>query len=403
MFVEKLQHFMENTPNTEKHSFKLGDIVALSSHPFTSSYHDILVEGEPQLISPLMIIIEILGDVQNLYDENVGNQIQGKGGVTAQCKCMWYSSKSFQFEEAIISSKLLKKIQDNDDSVLKDKVDNGKLKHSQIIIGKSVTLLTAQLELNKLKSFDKNEGGKKWSSISPLLSFVSPIMQIIGTAKNESKEPLFDAKTGNKKREISELLIKCKWFNPSSEKMSEKLIPIEALTIIPPVNEKEITKILSFIEKGEHIIIKSKNKETIIKPLNVRCIHGFYKLSGYDYLTNKVEEFLIDEGLEIPEKNIDKRCIDIVPNVKINMPHNEQLESTILKAKNDKNYLRIKYKDRNGNVTVRTIEGFETIISDGFNYLVGKCLLRNDMRNFVISKDRIHFLEVLNLNFQSKA
>jgi hypothetical protein len=386
---------MDNTTNTEKHSFKLGDIVALSSHPFTSSQHDILIGGEPQLISPLMIIVEILGDVQNLYDENIGNQIQGKGGATAQCKCMWYSSKSFQFEEALISSKLLKKIQDNNDFVLKEKDVNGKYEHLQI--GTSITLCTAQLELHKLKSSYKNEGGKERSSINPLLSFVSPIMQIIGTAKNESKEPLFDAKTGNKKREISELLIKCKWFNPSSEKMSEKLIPIEALSIIPKADEKKLTDIASFIEKGKHIIIKSNKRETIIKPLNIRCTHGFYKLSGYDYLTNKIEDFSIDDGLEMPKKNIDKRCIDIVPNVKLNMTHVEQLEAVILKAENDKNYVRIKYKDRNGNVTVRTIEGFETNKSDGSNYLVGKCLLRNDMRNFVIHKDKIHFLEVLNL------
>ena len=413
MFVEKLRIFMDEQQKTEikeliketlhqqkaeSHNFKLGDIVALSSHPFTSFQHNILIGGEPQLISPLMIIIEILGDVQNLYDENVGNQIQGKGGATAQCKCMWYSSKSFQFEEALISSKLLKKIEDINDFMLKEKDDNGKYKH--LHIGSSVTLCTAQLELKKLKSSYKNEGGKERSSINPLLSFVSPIMQIIGTAKNESKEPLFDAKTGNKKREVSELLIKCKWFNPSSEKMSEKLIPIEALSIIPKVDEEKLAEIASFIEKGEHIVIKSNERETIIKPDNIKCTHGFYKLSGYDYLTNKVEDFSIDEGLVITEIGIDKRCIDIVPNVKVNKLHVEQLEDVILKAKNNKNYVRIKYKDKNGNVTIRTIESFDTIPHDGSNYLVGKCLLRNDIRNFVIHKDKIHFLEVLNLNYQ---
>ena len=117
-------------------------------------------------------------------------------------------------------------------------------------------------------------------------------------------------------------------------------------------------------------------------------------------MTNKVEDFSIDEGLVITEIGIDKRCIDIVPNVKVNKLHVEQLEDVILKAKNNKNYVRIKYKDKNGNVTIRTIESFDTIPHDGSNYLVGKCLLRNDIRNFVIHKDKIHFLEVLNLNYQ---
>ena len=398
MFVEKLQPFMANDTTPEKHPFKLGDVVALSSHPFTSSNHSILIGGEPQLISPSMIIIEIIGDSQNLYDENIGNQIQGKGGSTAQCKCIWYSSKSFQFEEAWLSSKLLKKIEAEDTSIFKEKDSNGKYKHLQI--GTLVTLCTAQLELNKLKSSYKYEGGRERSSINPLLSFVSPMMQIIGTAKNESKEPLFDSKTGNKKKEVSELLIKCKWFNPSSEKMSEKLIPMEALSIIPKINEVKLSAITSFIEDEEHIVIKFKKRETIIKPQNIRYTHGFYTLTGYDYLSNKVEEFPIDERLSIPENGIDRILIN-VPNFQDDelklKGFDEQLKTIIALAKNSKNYIRIKYKDRNDNITVRTIVDFETITNEGVNYLVGKCLLRDAMRNFVISKDKIHLFEVLNL------
>lgn len=389
---------MANDTTPEKHPFKLGDVVALSSHPFTSSNHSILIGGELQLISPLMIIIEIIGDSQNLYDENVGNQIQGKGGSTAQCKCIWYSSKSFQFEEAWLSSKLLKKIEAEDTSIFKEKDSNGKYKHLEM--GTLVTLCTAQLELNKLKSSYKYEGGRERSTINPLLSFVSPIMQIIGTAKNESKEPSYDSKTGNKKKEVSELLIKCKWFNPSSEKMSEKLIPIEALSIIPKVNEVKLSAITSFIEDGEHIVIKFKERETIIKPQNIRYTHGFYKLTGYDYLSNKVEEFPIDERLSIPKNGIDRISIN-VPNFQDDelklQGFDEQLKTIIARAKNSKNYIRIKYRDRNDNITIRTIVDFETITNEGVNFLVGKCLLRNAMRNFVINKDKIHLFEVLNL------
>ena len=75
----------------------------------------------------------------------------------------------------------------------------------------------------------------------------------------------------------------------------------------------------------------------------------------------------------------------------------EQLKTIIARAKNSKNYIRIKYKDRNDNITIRTIVDFETITNEGVNFLVGKCLLRNAMRNFVINKDKIHLFEVLNL------
>lgn len=387
---------MENTQSSEKHPFKLGDIVALNSHPFSSFQHDILIGGESQLISPLMIIVEIQGDSQNLYDENSGHQIQGKGGSTAQCKCMWYSSKSFQFEDAWISSKLLKKIK-NIDPVFKEKNSNGKYEHIQI--GASVTLFTAHLELQKMKSSYKSEGGKERSSVNPLLSFVSPIMQIIGTAKNESKEPLYDSKTGNKKKEISELLIKCKWFNPSSEKLSEKLIPIEALTLIPQVDEEKLKEIGDFIKIGEPILIKFDSNKTIIKPIKIKYTHGFYKLSGFDYLDNLVHEFSIDAKLET-SKIEGYYFIDRVPNFKdeeLDLKYSEQLKQVIQKAITEKNYIRIKYKDPNNNVTLRTIKNFKTEPENEETYLTGHCMLRNAERNFHL--DRIQFLEVLSLKF----
>lgn len=394
---------MENTTPSEKHNFTLGDIVALSSHPFSAFQHDILIGGEPQLISPLMIIVEILGDSQNLYDENVGNQIQGKGGSTAQCKCIWYSSKSFQFEEAWVSSKLLKKIENNNPT-FKEKDSNGKYEHIQI--GTSVTLCTAQLELKKLKSSYKSEGGKERSSINPLLSFVSPIMQIIGTSTNESKEPLYDSKTGNKKKEVSELLIKCKWFNPSSEKLSEKLIPIEALTLIPQVDETKLKVIATNIKNGEHIIVKYESKETILKPEKIECTHGLYKVIGFDYLDNLVNDFSIDDNLET-SKIEGNYFTNRVPNFQDDklkqLKYRTQLETVIKtlieennNAKSAKNYIRIKYKDKNDNVTLRTIKDFIIDENEGL-YLIGHCLLRNAERNFNL--DRIQFFEVLNLKY----
>lgn len=386
---------MEYYP-TPKHPFELGNTVALNSHPFLSSQHDILIGGEPQLISPLMVIVEIIGDSQNLYDENIGNQIQAKGGATAQCKCMWYSSKSFQFEEAWLSSKLLKKIDNESKSISNEKDEQGKSKDLQI--GASVTLCTAKLELQKLKSSYKNEGGKERSSINPLLSFVSPIMQIIGTAKNESKEPLYDSKTGNKKREISALLIKCKWFNPSSEKMSEKLIPIEALSLIPQVDEEKLKEIDTLIHSRKCVKINYEGSKTIIKLQSIKCTHGIYYLSGYDYLLNSVREFKINEKLNIPKDETKLYSVKVPDfkndDLKVDK-YDVQLQKVIKVAKKDKKYIRIKYGDRNGNVTFRTIKDFKIESIDNATYLIGTCLLRNDTRNFHF--DRIQFLEVLNL------
>jgi hypothetical protein len=385
---------VENRAFSEKHKFSVGDIVALSSHPFTSLQHDILIGGEPQLLSPLMIIVEIVGDSQNLYDENVGNQIQGKFGSTAQCKCIWYSSKSFQFEEAWVSSKLLKKIKQKD-STLTETDEYGKYEH--LSTGASVTLCSAHLELTKLKSSYKNEGEKERSSINPLLSFVSPIMQIIGTNKNDSKEPRYDSKTGNKRTEVSELLIKCKWFNPSSEKMSEKLIPIEALALIPEVDEVKLQKIGDFIQDNKCFELEFNKIKTILKPNKIKFTHGLYYLLAYNFLTNRNESIAIDNNLDLPKEG-SKRYSVKIPNFKDEGLKEEsylkQLQIVIEKAKTESSYIRIKYKDRNGNLTVRTIKDFKIEVNEE-SYLVGYCMLRNAERNFHF--ERIQFLEVLNL------
>ena len=78
-----------------------------------------------------------------------------------------------------------------------------------------------------------------------------------------------------------------------------------------------------------------------------------------------------------------------------NEAYPKQLETIIKEAKKSSNFIRIKYGDRNGNVTLRTIQKFKIHRSDEVTYLVGYCMLRNADRNFNFG--RIQFLEVLNL------
>lgn len=381
---------METSSTPVTHPFKIGDIVALTSHPFTALRQDIFIGGDPLLISPLMVIVEIIGDSQNLYDENTGQLLQKKCHKTAQCKCIWYSSKSFQFEEAWLSTKLIKKIKEKDNS------DN----YQNIQIGAKVTLSTAKMELEKLKSSYKGEAENERISINPLLSFVSPIMQIIGTAKNDLKEPSYDSKTGKKKREVSDLLIKCKWYNPSSEKMSEKLLPIDALTLIPDVDEEKLNEIQDFIKNKKHILIAYKGVQTILKPERIICVHGFYRLSGYDYIKNALNTFTINKNLLLPNEGCQPYSIKHSNFKEENTKYVTQLEEVIIDAVQNKNYLRIKYCDRHGNVTTRSVSNFKHYKTENGNYLEGMCMLRKAERQFHL--DRIQFLEVLNVKFPPK-
>lgn len=151
-----------NTPS-------IGDIVALNSHPYHSTQTNILIGGEPQLTSPLMVVVETVGDAQNSFDENVGMQIHDKG-KSCQCKCIWYSTKSHQFEEVWISSKVLKKTTPKD---LNHTIDKQKFIDKSIGYGSLVTLKTSALEIAKQKSSISIESNREKSTINPILSLFS--------------------------------------------------------------------------------------------------------------------------------------------------------------------------------------------------------------------------------------
>ncbi len=210
---------MENTPHIQEIEqeaklgiFQIGSIVALKSHPYINTVDDgdevnkkIIFSGETQLISPLMVVIETLIENKQIFDEHSGIQIAGYDEnqkiFAFQCKCLWYSSKSNQYEESWFSSKLLKLLVANEKS--KSSFEYEKMIKS---FGAFVTLKTIQLESVKKRSFLNQKGNsndENSKTINALLTFVPPLMQVIGTAKSESKEPIFDPKTNLRKRFIS--------------------------------------------------------------------------------------------------------------------------------------------------------------------------------------------------------
>jgi hypothetical protein len=158
---------------------------------------------------------------------------------------MWYSNKSHQYEDSLLSSRLLKVIAP---CVGGDTIKNeGHLKSYESF----VRFKTAQFESGKKKSALKQTeylATKNKKTITANLSFVSPVMQVVGTVKSEIKEPLVDLKIGERRRFISKLLIKCKYFNSLSDKFSEALIPIEALEFIQEINSGKLDFIKKTIE-----------------------------------------------------------------------------------------------------------------------------------------------------------
>lgn len=369
---------------------KLGDIVALKSHPFTATNTNVIISGDAQHISPLMVVVETLIESKNLYDEQTGD-FKGK----KQCKCIWFSNHNF--EEAWISSEHLK--------VIKSEEESKEEKEVSFEIGSFVSLKTLDIELGKKKSMLKTQGyGTKEVSMTALLSFVPPVLQVTGRSKNESKEPIFDAKTGVRKRYISKDLIKCKWYNPTLNKISEKLLPAEVLKLIPSINQELVEK----IQKSKFIKIKNGEIHTLVKLQNISVRSGYYILITYDYLSNKIEEYDLDkiEYEGSVESYYIRKHLDFDALGDDFTPKNIQLQqdAIIEYAIKEKKYIQIEYKNKNGGISTRTLKNFQELKvkvseTDFDTYLVGFCMTKQDIRHFKL--ERIEKICVLDLSYEA--
>lgn len=376
---------------------ELGSIVALQSHFYSkdNESNTIYLSGEPQLSSPLMVIIEVLKVTKNSYDENTGEELGKKGEY--QYKCMWYSSKSSQFEDAWISSKLLKVIQPSNqtENIVKK-------------IGSLVELKTASLELGKKKITLKQTGNSEYNNyiVTAHLSFVSPIMQVIGTSKNEPKEPIFSSKTNEKIRYISNHFVKCKYYNPISDKLSEILIPVEALHTIQEVSKENLITIKNIIEGKENLQITYDSSETIIRPKKIISRAGRYYLKGYNYKTgNDIEINFLELGNFKPIAYEDT-FLDELPSFnlkpKLNVVSlNSKTISDIFKRWKDRLF-SISYLNSSGEKSKRVIAIKEIVDSkekddDGepIYYIISHCFTKNDERYF--KSNRIKKIKVLNV------
>lgn len=385
---------------------KLGSIVSLKSHPFNIESQDVVISGEALLIPPLMVIMEIVRETKDNYDEKTGQQLTAKG--YSQCKCIWYSSKSNQFEEAWIHSRFLKEIE----------ADIVNIPNESIREGSIVTLKTLPLELRKRKAsliFELDNTNQEYRKVSTtaLLSFVSPVMhvvQIYEVKKNEIKEPLFDIKTGIQKRILPQWNVKCKWFNSNSDKFSEAILPIEVLRVPAETSDDEIKKIHNSIRHEKYLKGEVEKQITVMKPQRIihRC--GEYFLNGFDYISNKSIETLLSNAASFAEldKYYTNRCpkFNFTPDARI--AHDmfaEQILPLVEEARERKSYLRIKYINRNEKISIRTLDNYKIqIAKDGAGadvpYLTGYCNSREEERTFKI--ERISMVEELALVYSDR-
>lgn len=392
---EDLNEKFTTTDNSNSNfEVKIGDIVTFLSHPYISKNTDIIISGEHLMIPPLMVVIDIIISYNNEFNEHTGNPISEKG--VSNCKCLWFSDKTNTFEENSFNSKQLKRIELNLDPLVFD------LNKPKEVIGKTVALKTLKLELGKKKSVaiqeslvDKNLK----TSIKSVLSFVSPVMQVLEFKKVESKEPTFDKRNGERKRETSLYEVKCRWYNPVANKYSEKFLPIESLIEIPRVPNEVIQYVQRLIKTKTYL--KDANK--LIKPESISFRSGFYKLSFFDYLLNTYNEL----DLPIELKLITSNFVELKEFYLLDAPSynsspfnpEQDIEQLLINAQAEgKKIIRIKYQNRHGKISYRTIKDFivrNAIDTNGNKILLidGLCLSKKEERTFKVSKiDRIWIL-----------
>lgn len=376
----------------------IGTIVTLKTHPFSAENDNelIVISGESTMIPPLMVIVEILAEQSASKNQNPELPIPTEESL--QCKCVWYSTKSLQFEDAWISSKMLKIIKTQ--SI--ESTDT-------LTYGTSVIFKTAPLEVAKKKSSFSQSGSEEKSKItSALLSFTAPVMQIVGLAKNDCNEPSLNKKISKVNKYISKQLVKCKFYNSKSDKYSEAFLPVEALIQLSPLSTKRLNQISQYVSNTTLLKTKrSSNRfdRTIVKPLRILYNLGTYYLEAKDYLQNKVVDIRIEEAssqFEPLDSEIQHLPMFDVAGKKLVIQSVSEHLDKLPKAKP----WRIKYKDVGENRTTRTIYDVQTCTLDEKGedgeikhvlYIKGKCILRSHEER-IFRVDRIQLLQVLDLD-----
>ncbi len=268
--------------------FKLGTVVSLKSNGLlpAAKYHFLNLGGNENFVTPLMVVVEILFGTQPQINEETGKEKISKKGKN-KYKCIFFSNKAMKIQENWFDEKeLIQYSQINNE--IHNVLNVGTLKYGDVVRFKTV-----DVESGKKKSFnelDKKKGSK------PLLAFAAPAFQVVGFAQVDKKEPILDAYTGEKKREKSCQLVKCKFFNIDSDKFSEQLIPIECLQNIDNSNlDERLEKISVIIEIKEFGLIEVNDLIFFGRPISVHVISGRYQLIFWNELLKKNELFWLDE------------------------------------------------------------------------------------------------------------
>lgn len=377
-----------------EHKFNIGDVVALSTHPYSLNLLNIIISGDHRKVSPLMVVTDF-------FLVKISNHETIKTSVF-KYRCMWFSDIENKFKEGLIVEENLKLIKKAE--LILSKVDI----HPNVI----VKFRTSSFELGKKKSshsFTNNLSSSKSITVTSLLTYLPPLMQVLDVKefiekKNSGNNLIFSGL-----KSVHTFDVKCIYFDNKSNKISEVILPIETLDLVEIINERVIEMINHSIENNKYLQIKYPGIiERVVEPLSITFLEGNYVLNAYDFILNNTIDFEISNENEL--HICDSPFLNEYP--KFNIIENPKAASkeyiiqefveAVKKAIPNNSYLRFKYKNKNDEISDRTVKNYEIIIVEEENnkkiYLSGYCLLKKAVRYFRI--DRIQNLQELEVKFK---
>lgn len=226
--------------NKQENKFVIGDIVTLKTHPLLYGFK---IKGDGKLVPPFMIVKEIYIEdkKKKTHSEELGEQIAERIKYT----CVFFDDNKTEFKEAILYESMLEKydkihiarLDKNKKEVKCDSLIDETRKYviPEYNYGDIVFFRTKNFEIFKKRDSSKmiqQKGGdyKKTTNIQYIVNYSSPDFILCGIKKNENTNDFYP--NGDKRRIVSEILYKVKWFNTNQMKFSDIYLPRECFTDI---------------------------------------------------------------------------------------------------------------------------------------------------------------------------
>tara|TARA_R110000868_G_scaffold285323_1_gene545784 strand:+ start:2105 stop:2860 length:756 start_codon:yes stop_codon:yes gene_type:complete len=227
-------------------SFNVGDIVTFKTHPLL---YDFKIKGDGKLVPPFMVVKEVFFEdyKKKIVDDSTGEIIAERKKYT----CIFFDDNKSEFKEVVIYESMLESFrkfyiaridgaiqEEKEHFSLLDEVSNYKnagYKYGNIVYFKTKKLeilkkrssikITKELNL-PVKTKDKGFNPFKRTEVTQyVVNYSTPEFILCGFKKEQGADLFYP--NGKKKKLISEIFYKVKWFNSYQMKFSEQYLPKE--------------------------------------------------------------------------------------------------------------------------------------------------------------------------------